>query len=62
MPGAESFQTLERLLSRLALDVFLLGTAIFGAPPYSITIYFSKSSFSFAIRGSIFFEAQEHEP
>ena len=28
MPGSGSFQTLERLLSLRALDVFLLGTAI----------------------------------
>jgi hypothetical protein len=31
--GASSFHTLLRLLSRLALEVFLFGTAIV-APPY----------------------------
>jgi hypothetical protein len=33
--GASNFQTLERLLSRLALEVFLFGTAILAPPYYS---------------------------
>ena len=36
MPGTESFQTLLRLVSRLAFEVFLFGTAISVTPPLSI--------------------------
>ena len=35
-PGALSFHTLFRLVSRLALEVFLFGTAISVTPPLSI--------------------------
>ena len=49
MPGRSSFHTFERLLSRLAFDTFLFGTAIPYTSPYAVRMLQTAVDYPFAI-------------